>query len=150
MKTIDVIDALKRKYYDQQQWVYFEELRVGTGYKNHSKGLNPEQRIDFWVINMYPSKDYLKIGFEVKVSRGDFLNEMKHPSKRKQAMGLSNQFYFIAPKGLLKEHEIPEDCGWMEVHENLRVVTRKLAPVMECKIPTWGFLASLARRVNKS
>lgn len=153
MTSKDIIQALKLKYKNvgrNHQWAIFEELRVGTGYKSKKKGLNPEQRIDVWIMNLWPSHNHLKMVFEIKVSRGDFLNEIKKPSKRKQAVGLSNQFYFIVPKGMLKVEEIPADCGLMEVNKELKIRIIKEAPTSDCALPSWNFFASIARRIYKA
>lgn len=47
-----------------------------------------------------------RVGYEVKVSRGDFRTELLNPAKRKDAVSLCNRFYFAVPEGLLKPAEI--------------------------------------------
>lgn len=156
MTSKEIIKALKEYYKDTRQWAFFEELRVGTGYREWDrheqkyKADNPEQRIDAWVVNCYKSQGFKKIAFEIKVSRSDFLYEIANPQKRFQALTLSNYFYFAAPKGLIKRDEIPEECGLVEINEKGKISWTKKAPRRETEGPTWGFLAALARRsVNK-
>lgn len=59
MKAKGIVEAL-RKRHNKREWAFFAELRVGTGYSSkelRKAGINPEQRIDGYVINLYPSKN---------------------------------------------------------------------------------------------
>lgn len=46
-------------------------------------------------------------GYEVKVSRNDFLNDEKWPAY----MEYCHRFYFACPKGLIQPEELPDDVG---------------------------------------
>jgi hypothetical protein len=46
------------------------------------------------------------IGYEVKVSRGDYRAELLDPTKRMEAVSRCTQFYIAVPSGLLKPEEI--------------------------------------------
>ncbi len=141
--TADEIGDLLRARYPAPDWVFFRELRLGTGY-----GRNVDQRIDAWVMHTWPSKGFLKIAFEIKVYRSDFLKELQDPAKRRPALCVSNQFYFVGPKGLMAKYEIPDECGLMEVLADGEIKTAKQAPEREVPEPSWSFLASLARRMQ--
>lgn len=56
-----------------------------------------------------------RVCYEVKVSRADFLCEMKQPLKRRIGLRYSNEFYFVTPAGLLNTSEIPIECGLVEI-----------------------------------
>jgi len=43
-----------------------------------------------------------RICSEVKMSRADYLCELKHPLKRRLEMRYSNEFYFVVPGGILQ------------------------------------------------
>lgn len=152
MTTMDVMKVLRMRHNASRrgkrtprEWAYFEELRAGTGYASRKRDFNPERYFDAWAINLYPSKGHRTIAYEVKVSRADFLREIKDPSKRREALMFSNEFYFVAPKGLLDPKEIPEECGLIEVtHAGSRI--KKHAAFRPDVEPTWNFLASIARR----
>ena len=149
----EVILALKKRHKDQNEWASFEEFRIGTGYQNYKIGnhlVNPEQRLDFYCINLYPSNKHLRIAYEIKVSRSDFLHEIKNPDKRKSALLFSNEYYFIVPTNLVKSEEIPQECGLIYVSENLGTRTIKQAPFRNSvEYPTWNLLASIARRAQR-
>ncbi len=136
----DVLAVLKQKFCEPE-WLFIPELRVGTGY-----GFSREQRIDAWALNTFPSKQFAKIAFEIKVYRSDFLKEITHPEKRKAAMGVCNQFYFATIEGVAKSEEIPDDCGWFEVNET-RAILKKKAPYHQCGLVDWSFVASVFRRI---
>ena len=121
-KGISVYDIHRvlRKRYPPPEWVYLEEVRLGTGYtgfflKGYGKAVKAEQRIDGLALNCYESKRWKRISFEIKISRADFLKEVKDPDKRMAAQMVSNQFFFVVPEGLVKLDEVPDECGLLEV-----------------------------------
>ena len=157
MKSKQIVDFIKQSY-KQPEWAVLEELRCGVGYKsqfgdwwNQPGCWNPEQRIDAFAINCYPSRKFETISFEVKVSRSDFKNEIATPWKREQAVAISNRFYFATPKGLVKPEEIPEDCGLIEFSDKGRIRHIIKAPHTEREqlVPE-TFLAAVARNMNKA
>ncbi|WP_407310969.1 hypothetical protein [Desulfosporosinus sp. SB140] len=151
MKALNAKIILKalRERHPEKEWAFFEELRAGTGYRNVEKGINPEQRFDAWAINLYPSKKFLRIVYEIKVSRSDFLHELKNPEKRSQALQMSNCFYFVTPAGLIKPEELPPEVGLIEVKNENESRVKVQAPFREDTEPTWQFLASIARRIQR-
>lgn len=54
------------------------------------------------------------VGYEVKLTRADFLREIKHPDKRNELFKATHEAYFIAPHGVLDVSELPEGWGWLE------------------------------------
>lgn len=162
MNTETILNALKKRYTNygaKDKYVCFPELRMGTGYE----GTN-ETRVDFFVMALWPSDRYEKTAFEIKVSRSDFLREMKKPLKRRPALSVSNTFYFAAPKGMLKIEEIPVECGLLEFWESEKSESKMFvkdsskyinmsktipAPWRDYAAPNWAFIASLARRIAR-
>lgn len=126
------------------KWAGFPELRVGTG-----RGGDSEQRFDYWAIHYYKSKQNKVVAYEIKASRSDFLHEIKKPKKRRAGLRLSNEFYFVCPKGMVKIEEIPVECGLMEVDELGVVKTIIKAPFRNTIPPTFNFMASFCRRLDK-
>ncbi len=91
------------------EWLFLRELRLGTGHRN-----NFGQRLDAFALNCLPHLAMKRVCYEVKISRGDFLAELKKPLKRRMGLRYSNEFYFVTPPGLLDASEIPVDCGLIE------------------------------------
>lgn len=138
MTSQEIKSLLKKRYEDKRQWIFFEECPVGTGWKGSNY-------IDFYVLAAWPSANNKRIAFEIKVSRQDFLNEIKNPVKRRPALFFSNEFYFIVPKGLIDIKELPIECGLMEV-ENGKITTKIASPFRETIRPTWNFVSALLRK----
>ena len=138
--TRDIVAALQALH-TGREWVSFPELRLGTGY-----GGKWEQRIDVFALSCYPSHGLQSVAYEVKVSRSDFLRELKEPEKRRAAMELSNLFYFAAPAGLIQPGELPADCGLVE-YQGGKLRTTCKATFRDRDVPPWRFVASLARRI---
>lgn len=91
------------------EWLFFRELRAGTG-----RGNGNLQRLDAFALNTLPHTGMKRICYEVKISRADFLTELKQPLKRRIGMRYSNEFYFVTPACLVEAREIPPECGLME------------------------------------
>lgn len=121
----------------------FNHLRLGTGWIS-------EQTMDFWAMYLTPSTKFRTIGFEIKVSRSDFLKEIRDPDKRVMAMTLCDEFYFVTPKDLLTRDEIPKNCGLWEIDDQkvMEVVRGPYYCKTSAKLvcPSWPFLASVLRR----
>lgn len=149
MTSTQILEALERRHsmgrnFDALQWAFFRELRVATGF-----GVGREQRIDLWVMNVWQSKKYARIAYEVKCSRSDFLRELAAPAKREAALAVSNEFYFAAPKGLIKPVELPMNCGLIEVDEDGVTRVKFAPPWRDIPPPSIDFFATVARRVHR-
>lgn len=73
-------------------------------------------------------------GYEVKVSRADFIGDNKWPGY----LPLCNQFYFVAPKGIIDPTELSPDAGLLQVAgdgSGTRLITKKKAPYRQVVIP---------------
>lgn len=140
-ETRKIIELLKHRHAGSE-WATFVELNAGTG----SYG---GQRIDLYAFNMFPSKNYLRVAYEVKVSRADFARELEKPKKREFAEKLANECYFAMPAGMVRPDEIPEGWGLIEAVKNgLRV--KKRAQQRKIGDPPLHFVASMARRSSDS
>jgi hypothetical protein len=141
----DVVEALRARHpVDRGEWLFFTELRTGTGY-----GPGAEQRIDAYALGCWGSQE--RIAYEVKVNRSDWLRELKQPRKRALARRFSTSFFFAAPKGLIRAEEVPIDTGLVEVWREdgkLRSHTTVAGPHVDGYPPTWRFVASLLRSVE--
>lgn len=51
------------------------------------------------------------IGFEIKISMSDFRHDLAVPAKRRAVSNHCTQFYYVTPLNLVKEHQVPDDCG---------------------------------------
>src|SRR3954453_12551418 len=105
-----LLDIVERAMHSSQsEWLFLRELRVGTGRRSSSA-----QRLDAFALNCFPYQAMKRVCYEVKISRADYLYELKHPLKRRIGMRYSNEFYFVVPGGMLDVAEIPAECGLLE------------------------------------
>jgi len=57
------------------------------------------------------SPPYRRVGYEVKISRGDYRRELVKPDKRAFALSVCHEFYFAVPAGLLRPGEVAGQRG---------------------------------------
>ena len=142
--TNDILSALRAMHPSNKGWVFLGELRTGTAYGTYDR-----QYMDAWAINCWPSHGkhkapHLRRAFEVKASASDLLRELRDPDKRWMAYAVSHEFYFVAPKGLIKKSLLDKNDGLIE-WENGSLKIVKPPRVREAMPPQWSFVASLLR-----
>ena len=134
----DVLSAIFARH-EGPEWVRFAEVADGTG-------ANSRRRADAICMNIWPSKGYAIHGFEIKVTRADFMHEMKDITKA-EAVGKYCDFWWLAaPVGMVMVEEVPATWGLMELCANgLRV--KKHAPKRETPAdPDRSFMAAMLRK----
>jgi hypothetical protein len=152
----------------KSEWLFLRELRIGTGHRHHEM-----QRLDAFALNCLPHLGMKRVCYELKMSRADYLGEVRRPLKRRIGMRFSNEFYFVTPAGMLSPDEIPTDCGLVEIgqantEESKRLVRRHddffslhpetgafctvtvPAPWRDTPGPTWQFVAAMLRNQQRT
>lgn len=163
----ELLDIVECALHGTRDWQFLRELRVGTG-----RGNGNHQRLDAFALNSLPYKGLKRVCYEVKVSRADFLQELKQPLKRRIGMRYSNEFYFVTPPDLVRIEEVPAECGWIEAgtaepdewRERIKrqagffwyeaatfrfCVLRAPAPWRDTPGPTWELLAAMLRHQRR-
>ena len=140
MDSQTILGYLKLRH-PAPEWATFAEMRNGTGY-----GVQ-ERYIDLFAIDLYPSKVFHSVAYEVKISRADFLRELKQPEKRTFAETIANECVFAMPTGTAKLDEIPEGWGLLEIGT---AGPRIAKAAQQRKVEAWPmrFSAALARRCS--
>lgn len=128
-----------------REWAVFRELRNSAG---HGRS---ESYVDFFALNLWPSKKFWRVAYELKASRADFLRELKKPEKRSWGMEVSNEFWYVCYPGVAKPEEIPEGCGLMVANDELTKLRKVVqAPQRDCRDFSMTEVASLARRQTEA
>ena len=165
MKTGDVLRALRNRHHPRGQapdgeWVYAEEVRVSTRFSSwRLPGEDTvdrallgagEQRIDAFALHTWPSRNGLRIAYEVKVSMSDLRRELAQPWKCAAAMALSNEFYLVVPDDLSAILPLLP-AAWGVIRVDADGGTRKTQPAeyRETELPPYSFMLSLARNVQR-
>jgi len=109
--------------YRHREDMLFAEAMQGSS-RRVDAGVS-RRRLDYWVVVPSWSKPRY-IGYEVKVSRSDFLRDDKAHTYESQC----TEFIWVTAKGVVHDiREIPEGHGWQELSANgARIVTKKKAP----------------------
>jgi hypothetical protein len=108
-ETTSKIRLSVRRRFDYPEWVLMFEY--GAPGSNGSV-------CDCLAVNTLPSRNYKVIGFEFKASRSDWLRETRDGQKADYFVRLADEFYVVAPKGVVKESEVPDGWGYLELKPN--------------------------------
>lgn len=133
----DIRAALVLRYPAQSHALMFEVApRTGGG----------TRYADAVAVGLWASHGHAIEGFEIKVARSDWLNEMKQPEKSEPVMRYCNRWWLVCPKGVATTDELPDNWGLLELQDSGTLKTRVQAPKLEPVPVTLGFFASLVRR----
>lgn len=100
---------------------------------------------DAVAVNLWQSRGHAVHGFEIKVSRGDWLRELKDPSKAEEIQRYCDYWTIVAPKGVVADGELPPTWGLLEMRVD-RLMQVKAGPKLDAQPITRAFFASLMRR----
>lgn len=131
MKAEEILVLLANRHSDD---VFVAECKDGpTG--GHAQ-------IDGWAMKKSWAHPAVT-GYEIKVSRQDFLRDDKWPSY----LPMCNSLYFVCPSGLIQVEEMPGDVGLMWVAKTgSRLYTKKKAAWRDVQIPESVFRYILMSR----
>lgn len=119
MTATEIVKMLRVKHSED---VFVPECKNGP-----SQMMN-HVRLDAWTMAKSWANPRM-IGYEVKVSRGDFLQDTKWPAY----LRLCNELYFVCPAKLIQPSEVPESAGL--IWAGSRLLNKKKAPYREIDPP---------------
>lgn len=93
------------------EWVIVPQVRDGTGF-------TASRTADAVAMNCYPSKGLEVHGFEFKVSRGDWLRELRDGSKAEAVAQHCDRWWIVAPDGIVVRAELPKTWGLIVVKDD--------------------------------
>lgn len=116
----------------------------------NAAGFQATRTIDGLSLSLWPSRGHVLTGYEVKISRADWLRELKDPAKADDVCGLVDHFAVVAPVGVVQADEVPAPWGWLEVSDNQRVRTKKRPAMLHVTEPgrvplDRGFVVAMLR-----
>lgn len=139
-KTPEVIKHLAAKF-PSPSYAFLTQVRNGTGYERNAR------TADAMAMSLWPSRGMDIIGFEVKVSRSDWMRELMLPEKAEGIAQFCDQWYIVVgDEMIVQEGELPSAWGLMVpcAKKGLRIV--KEAPQLEKPKPVDKLmLASILR-----
>lgn len=134
----DLLERLQGRY-APPEWIVLSEVRNATG------AWRSPRSADALAFSTYPSRGLALLGFEFKVTRGDWLRELKNPDKSVAMQAKCDKWYVVvSDPDIVQPGELPATWGLMVPYRD------KLKVVAESKANekvTWprDFVASLVR-----
>ena len=116
--TAHDLKAAIRARYEAPEWHVEDEVTLAG------------RRLDLVAFNLWGSRNYRVVGFELKVSRGDWLRELDAFQKSEDWCAVVDAFYVVTPPKLVRDDELPAGWGLLELNGS-RMMTRRHAAVRE-------------------
>lgn len=79
-------------------------------------GFSATRTFDGVAVSLWPSRGYAIDVYEVKVSRSDWMRELKDPAKSEAAWEIGDRFWIVATAGVVDPAELPHGWGLIEAH----------------------------------
>jgi hypothetical protein len=143
LKTHEVLARLRDRY-KAPEYAFFTEISSGTGY-------NRGQRADCLSIGLWPSRGMHVTGFEVKVSRGDWLAEKRNPKKAEAIAAYCDFWYLVVgdPAIVFDINEIPDNWGLIVPHGRGLSVKKEAVKLVSRPLDK-DFVIALSRDVHRA
>jgi hypothetical protein len=116
--TAHDLDQAIRARYESPEWHVESEVTLAS------------RRLDLVAFNLWSARSYRVVGFEIKVSRGDWMREIAAFQKSEDWTAVVDAFYVVTPPKLVKDEELPIGWGLLEFTGG-RMMTRRHATIRE-------------------
>lgn len=121
---------------------------AGVSHVRSDAGFDAKRTADFIAIDLWPSKGLAIHGHEVKISRSDWLNELKDPDKSAEFMKHVDYWWLvIADAAMVRTGELPQGWGMMAPRADGVLAVVKQAPRLnkvDIPPPGWGHRPGVA------
>lgn len=139
-----VLDAIEPRYRKpgnggSGEYAFLRQVRNAAGF-------DATRTFDAVAVHLWPSRGFVTDVIEVKVSRSDWLRELKDPAKAEAAFVIGDRFIVAAPSGIIQVGELPPGWGLLEVTE--KRTRMSVAPECRSKGRTTfpaGFVVAMLR-----
>lgn len=123
------------------EWATFFEVRNDAGFE-------ARRSADAVAMNTWPSRGLAIHGFECKVSRSDWMRELRDPSKSAPIQKYCDRWWIVVDSDdVAKVDEVPETWGLL-VLRGKSLVQVKEAPKLEPEALSRGFMAAVLRNAG--
>jgi hypothetical protein len=120
-----------------------DEIRA-TGKRTHLR------TIDAIAVDLWPSAGNVVHGFEVKVSRSDWLTELRDPAKAEAFRRYCHHWWLVVPDANIVQNDLPEGWGLLVVDKTGNLRAKKAAPNLTPEPLPLGLTASLLRATART
>jgi hypothetical protein len=136
----EVLDILGRSFGPDQGYVLIREMTIGD------RG----RRADAIALQLYRSRGIHLHGFEVKVSRRDWVNELRSPAKADDLATRCRHFTVVTPQGIVDRAELPDSWGLFEIDKRERLLRTVTPAKLEPQPLDLYTLSLILRRAHES
>ncbi len=134
------VNTLLLKRYDRPEWATFFEVCHGE----------TMCRADFIAFNLFPSRNFKILGFEVKASRGDWQKELRNGKKADYFVGQCDEWYIVqAYDGIVKIDELPKGWG-LKTMKGDRLYTKVHSKIEYKPVPKREFFVRMIEKSQDS
>ncbi len=105
------------------------------------------RRADAIAVTFTSASGRRLIGYEIKATRGDWLRELRDPTKADAWGDSCHEWWVVAPAGIVKDDEVPGDWGLLVTRGPGLTVARAATPRTGVK-PEWDVLRSVFARLD--
>lgn len=134
----DLIEMLRSKY-PLPAYAFIEQVPDGTS-------VNKNRTADAIAMGCWKSVAIELNGFEVKVSRADWLKELQQPEKSAVFQKHCHRWWIVAAPGIVKLEEMPAEWGLMEPNSSGALKIKKASSLRTPEPVSFEFLAGLLRK----
>jgi hypothetical protein len=141
MTTEQLMVLLKDKYC-APEYAFLPQVRNQTGYSRQVR------TADALALSLYPSRGLFMHGFEVKVSRSDWFNDLKNPEKADEIAKYCDYWWLVVSDlKVCKLEELPPTWGLL-VAQNEKLYVAKQALKIESVPITKTMLCGIMRKAS--
>ena len=137
----DAMRMLLRRKFPADQYAMLYGVRDAAGHQANRSA-------DVIMVGLWPSRGCLIEGMELKISRGDWLRELKRPEKAEAFVPYCDRWWVIAADSdVVRTEELPKTWGLMVAGgRGLRVIED--APRLKAKAVDRSLLAAMLKRAT--
>ena len=131
------------------RYVVAEHVRNQAGFGGYL-GTEPLRTADAIAVDLWPSTGNLIHGFEVKVSRSDWLAELRDPTKADAIRRYCDHWWLVVPEAEIVHNDLPNGWGMLAVGRDGRLRIRRRSPKLDREPMTASFTAALLRATART
>lgn len=133
MSEAEMIVLLRARYTEKagngDGWAFIPQVRNAAGF-------DANRTIDAIAMALWPSRGLILHGIEIKVSRSDWLRELKNPAKAEGFAGLVDYWWLaVADDKIVRPGELPDGWGLLVARGGRLVCNTEAAPLHEVDVP---------------
>jgi hypothetical protein len=140
----DMLNLLTVRY-AAPAYAFLSQVRNQTGFAK-----SVVRTADGLALSLYPSRGIYLHGFEIKVSRGDWLSELRNPVKADEIGKHCNYWWIVAPSTkIVPVEELPDTWGLL-VERGGKLFTAKEASFMTPEPLPLTMMAAIFRKATET